>query len=99
MWDTALKFFFPVLQITSPDHLESIAILELATRFFDVRVFHPNTSSYRSTNILALYRQHEMAEKREYGDWIREVEYAVFIPLVFSTKLQNFHSVQRTYIP
>ena len=21
-WDTALRFFFPVLQITSPDHLE-----------------------------------------------------------------------------
>ena len=21
LWDTALKFFFPVLQITSPDHL------------------------------------------------------------------------------
>ena len=24
MWDTALKFFFPVLQITSPDHLVSL---------------------------------------------------------------------------
>ena len=24
MWDTALKFFFPVLQITSPDHLEGV---------------------------------------------------------------------------
>ena len=52
---------------------------------FDVRVFHPNASSYRSTNIPALYRQHEMAKKREYGDRIREVEYAVFTPLVFST--------------
>ena len=39
--------------------------------FFDVRVFHPNASSYRGTNILALYRQHEMAKKREYGDRIR----------------------------
>ena len=26
-----------------------------------------------------------MAKKREYGDRIREVEYAVFTPLVFST--------------
>ena len=25
--------------------------------FFDVKVFHPNASSYRSTNITALYRQ------------------------------------------
>ena len=24
MWDTALKYFFPVLQITSPDHLEGV---------------------------------------------------------------------------
>jgi len=24
LWDTALKFFLPVLQITSPDHLEYI---------------------------------------------------------------------------
>ena len=58
--------------------------------FFEVRVFQLNTSSYRSTNILALYRQHEMAEKREYGDRIREVEYAVFIPLVFSTTYRIF---------
>ena len=54
--------------------------------FLDVRVFHPNASSYRTTNIPALYRQHgEMAQKWEYGDRIREVEYAVFTPLVFST--------------
>ena len=43
--------------------------------FFDVRVSHPNASSYRSTNIPALYRPYEMAKNREYGD----------TPLVFST--------------
>ena len=53
--------------------------------FSNIRVFHPNTSSYRSTNILELFRQHEMAKRREYGDRIREVEYAVLTPLVFST--------------
>ena len=53
--------------------------------FFDVRVFHPNASSYRSTSIPALNRQHEMAKKREHGERIREVEYAVFTPFVFST--------------
>ena len=53
--------------------------------FFDVRVFHPNAPSYRNTEIPALYRQQENAKNREYGDRIREVEYAVFTPLVFST--------------
>ena len=32
-----------------------------------------------------LCRQHEMVKKRQYGDRIREVEYTVFTPLVFST--------------
>ena len=53
--------------------------------FFDVKVFRPNASSYRNTEIPAFYRQQENAKKREYGDRIREVEYAVFTPLVFST--------------
>ena len=53
--------------------------------FFDLRVFHQNASSYRSTNIPALYRQHEMAKKTESCDKIRKVEYAVFTPLVFLT--------------
>ena len=49
--------------------------------FFYVRVVHPNASSYQTTIIPALYRQHEMAKKREYGDNIREVERVVFTPL------------------
>ena len=53
--------------------------------FFDVRVFHPNASSYRNTSIAALYRRQEQAKKREYGDKIREVQHASFTPLVFST--------------
>ena len=53
--------------------------------FFDVRVFHPDAPSYRNTSISALYRQHKMAKKREYHDRVREVEYAAFTPLVFST--------------
>ena len=42
--------------------------------FFDIRVFHPNAPSYRHTSIPAMYRRHEQAKKREYGDRIREVE-------------------------
>ena len=51
--------------------------------FFDVRVFHPDAPSYRNTSVPSLYRQHEMAKKREYR--VREIEYAAFTPLVFST--------------
>ena len=53
--------------------------------FFDVRVFHPNTQSYRHSSIPAIYRRYEQAKKREYGDRIREVESASFTPLVFAT--------------
>ena len=53
--------------------------------FFDIRVFHPNAPSYRHTSISAMYRRHEQAKKREYGDRIREVEMASFTPLVFAT--------------
>ena len=50
-----------------------------------VRVFYPNASSNRSTNATSVYRRHEQAKKREYGQRIREVERGVFTPLVLST--------------
>ena len=53
--------------------------------FFDIRVFHPNAQSYRHSSISSLYRQHEQAKNREYGDRIREVENGSFTPLVFAT--------------
>ena len=53
--------------------------------FFDVRVFYPNASSYRSQNLASVYRRHEQAKKREYGERIRNVERGVFTPLVLST--------------
>ena len=53
--------------------------------FFDVRVFHPNAPSYRSSSIQSLYRRHEQENKREYGDRVREIEQASFTPLVFAT--------------
>ena len=37
MWHTALKFFFPVLQITSPDHLEAM----------DEKLFRPSSHRCR----------------------------------------------------
>ena len=53
--------------------------------FFDVRVFHPNTSSYRHKSLSSLYRQHEKEKKRSCGQRVREVERAAFTPLVLST--------------
>ena len=53
--------------------------------FFDVWVFHPNASSYRSMSLQAAYRRHEQTKKREYGERVREVEHGVFTPLVLST--------------
>ena len=53
--------------------------------FFDVRVFYPNASSNRSTNPLSVYRKHEQAKKREYGQRVRDVERGVFTPLVLSS--------------
>ena len=53
--------------------------------YFDVKVFHPNAQSYRHSSISSLYRRHELAKKREYGDRIRKVENGSFTPLVFAT--------------
>ena len=53
--------------------------------FFDVRVFHPNAQSNRHSSIQSLYRKHEQIKKREYGNRVREVEYASFTPLVLAT--------------
>ena len=54
-------------------------------RFPDVRVFHPNAQSNQSSNLTAIYRNHEAEKKRVYGQRVREVEHASFTPLVFSS--------------
>ena len=46
--------------------------------FFDVRVFHPNTTSYHITQVASLCRRHELEKKREYGDHVQAVEFASF---------------------
>ena len=52
--------------------------------YFDVRVFYPNASSYRSLS-LTVYKHHEDAKKREYGHRVRDIEHGVFTPLVFTS--------------
>ena len=46
--------------------------------FFDVCVFYPHASSYRSLSLSSAYKHHEDAKKREYGNRVREVEHSVF---------------------
>ena len=50
-----------------------------------MRVFHPNVSSNCNKDLASLYKLHENAKKREYGERVREVEHPVFTPLVLST--------------
>ena len=54
------------------------------TTFFDVRVFNPHASSYRSTAPSTLYQRHEKEKRRAYNQRITEVEQASFSPLIFS---------------
>ena len=53
--------------------------------YFDVRVFHPNASSYRSLSLKSAYKRHEDAKKREHGHRVRDIEHGVFTPLVFTS--------------
>ena len=53
--------------------------------FFDVRVFNPMSSSYRTTAVSSLYRRFEHAKQKMYEQRVREVEMSSFTPLVFPT--------------
>jgi hypothetical protein len=53
--------------------------------FFDVRVLHPNAPSYRSSNLSALYRKHELEKMRKYNSRVITVERGSFSPLIYTT--------------
>ena len=53
--------------------------------YFDVKVFNPNASSYRGSQVSSLYRKFEKDKRQKYMQRIQEIEMASFIPLVFST--------------
>ena len=65
--------------------------------FFDVRVFHPNASSYRQKPLASLYRMHENEKKRSYAQRVREIERAAFTPLVQSTTGGMAHECSTFY--
>ena len=52
---------------------------------FDVRVFHPNAPSAIQAPLASQYAKHERSKRREYEQWVRDVEGASFVPLVFSS--------------
>ena len=56
-----------------------------ASTFFEVRVCHPNTESYKDLTPQQIYRQHENEKKRMYASQVMEVEQATFMPLVSTT--------------
>ena len=53
--------------------------------FFDVCVLHPNSPSYLSSSITALYNIHEKKKMRKYGPRIMTVEKGSFTPLIYTT--------------
>ena len=53
--------------------------------FFDVRIFHPNASSYQSMSQTELFRRHEHQKQLEYEERITNVDHGSFCPLVFAT--------------
>ena len=53
--------------------------------FFDTRVFYPLASSYCQKDLASLYHRHESKKRREYAQWVREVERGAFTPLGFAS--------------
>ena len=53
--------------------------------FLDIRVVHPNSTSYLGKSSQTIYKQNEMEKKRQYNQRVIQVERANFTPLVFST--------------
>ena len=53
--------------------------------FVDVRIFNPNSESYKFQTLAKLYGQHENQKKRHYLNRILQVEKGTFSPLVFTT--------------
>ena len=53
--------------------------------FHDVRVLHPNASSYRTTPMSKLYERHEQEKMKKYSSRVITVERGSFTPLVYTT--------------
>ena len=50
----------------------------------DVRVFNPFAPSNCSASLSSTFKKHENIKRRAYGQHVREVEHASFMPIVLS---------------
>ena len=53
--------------------------------FYDVRVLHPNCSSYKDKSMEAIYKMHEDKKMNFYNSRVIMVEKGTFTPLVYTT--------------
>ena len=53
--------------------------------FFDARVCHSNTDSYKDLTPKQIYKKHENEKKRQYAEKVMEIEQGTFISVVFTT--------------
>ena len=53
-------------------------------KFFDTRVFDPNSNRYLNKTLRQCYIQNEKEEKRQYNKSILEIDHGSFTPFVFS---------------
>ena len=58
---------------------------EYEKTFLDIRIMHPNSSSYLDQSIEQVYITHEDEKKRKYGERVLQVEKGSFTPIVMST--------------
>ena len=63
--------------------------------FFDIRVCHPNSDSYKELSPKQLYKLHEDKNKRKYASRIIEIENGTFTLLVFTTTVGMSQECQR----
>ena len=63
--------------------------------FFDVRVWHPNTDSYRDLTPKQIYKKHEIEKKRQYAERVMEIEQERSLPC-FSLTMEWWMSVLST---
>ena len=56
--------------------------------FFNVRVFNPHAPSNRSSSLAAWYRKHDKEKRRKYKQRVKDIEFGLFIPPVFSAMVE-----------
>ena len=64
--------------------------------YFDVRIFNPSAPSNQPLH--SAYRRHDKEKRREYQQWVHEVENASFTPLIFTTILVEWVMLLLSFI-